>query len=85
MADALMNLPPVSIDTQIQCLERELGMRRTVYERRIRDRKMSRPAADEEIRRMEAALRTLCWVRDNHRDAAAAHLRDLESRKGVGQ
>jgi hypothetical protein len=52
-------IPAPNLDEQIASVERELGMRRQVYPRRVADNKMTQAHADLEIRRMEAVLVTL--------------------------
>ena len=60
MPDLLTDaLPPVPLKDQIACVEREIGMRRSVFSRRVEDGQMSASKAAEEIRRMEAVLATL--------------------------
>lgn len=49
----------VPLAAQIACVERELGMRRSVYPRRVADGKMRQAQADQEVRAMEAVLETL--------------------------
>lgn len=49
----------ISIEEQISCVKRELGMRHSVYERRVRDGKMTQEKADKEIAGMEAVMATL--------------------------
>jgi hypothetical protein len=50
---------PIPIEAQIACVERELGFRRRVYERRVKDGKMTQAKADSEIEAMTAVLETL--------------------------
>ena len=60
MSDLLADaLPPVPLKDQIACVEREIGMRRSVFPRRVENGQMSASKAAEEIRRMEAVLATL--------------------------
>lgn len=49
----------VSFAEQLACVERELGMRRKVYPRRVTDGRMSQHKAVEEIRTLEAVADTL--------------------------
>lgn len=56
-------IPPVNIEEQIASVEREIGMRRQVYPRRVADNRMTQAHADLEIRRMEAVLKTLRAVK----------------------
>lgn len=53
----------VSLARQIECAERELRLRRSVYPRRIENRQMTQAKADEEIACMEAVLVTLKSMR----------------------
>ena len=50
---------PVSLQDQLRCVGRELGMRRTVYPRWVRDGKKDQADADREIRAMAAVYETL--------------------------
>lgn len=49
----------VPIARQVECVERELRMRRDVYARRVADGKMKQRKADDEIEAMAAVLATL--------------------------
>lgn len=49
----------VSLDDQIRCAGRELGMRRTVYPKFIASGRMKQDEADREIQRMDAIYATL--------------------------
>lgn len=60
----------VSIDRQIECVERELRQRAHVYPRRIEAGKMTQAKADEEVACMKAV---------------AATLRDLKAAKEANQ
>lgn len=55
-----MNTP---IDVQIQCVEREIGMRERVYPRWIEAKRMTQKKADQEIEAMRAVLATLQQVK----------------------
>jgi hypothetical protein len=48
-----------SITDQIACIERELGMRRVVYPRRVAISSMTQKNADREIATMQCVLDTL--------------------------
>lgn len=48
-----------SIEEQIACVKREIGLRERLYPRWVAMRKMSQTKADEEINAMRAALATL--------------------------
>lgn len=55
-----MSLPfPIPLSEQIAEVERELGLRRSVYPRLIDQKKMSERAAELHMKRLEAALATL--------------------------
>lgn len=51
--------PQVSLDRQIQAVEREIKQREYVYPRRVAAQKMTQKQADEEIGFMRAVLATL--------------------------
>lgn len=53
----------VTIDRQIEGVDREIRFRRRVYADRVAARKMSQSKADEEIAVMLAVLRTLRRVK----------------------
>ena len=55
----------VSINQQIEEVQRELDQRARVYPRLISAGKLRRSHADYQTQRMEAVLRTLEWLRDN--------------------
>jgi hypothetical protein len=55
--------PPVSIDDQIACVERELAMREKMYPRWIKQHKMTPQGMDREMGRLRAVLCTLVAVR----------------------
>lgn len=57
-ADAV-DCAPVSIESQIECVKREIGMREHVYPRRVADQKMTQSLADRELANMRAVLATL--------------------------
>jgi hypothetical protein len=63
-----------NIAEQIKCVIRELGMRQSVYPRRIAAGKMKQDDAKREIETMHAVLQTLRRVEadDEHRDTPAA-------------
>ena len=50
---------PVTIEEQVECVARELTLRRRVYARRVNEKQMTQALADKEIGRMEAVLETL--------------------------
>lgn len=49
----------VSIDEQISCVQREVGLRRRIYPNRVMTGRMSKQRAEREIAAMEAVLETL--------------------------
>lgn len=49
----------IPISRQIECVEREIKLRRRVYPRRIAEEKMSQQFAQEELDVMAAVLLTL--------------------------
>lgn len=55
------NLSPgvIPIEKQIQCVARELAMRRRLYPRWVAQQRMKETEAQREIERMEAVLHTL--------------------------
>lgn len=62
-----MELFPIPLAEQIQCVEREIALRKRVYPRRVSDRKMSQAQADKQLAAMTAVLDTLLHLRDQHR------------------
>lgn len=54
----------ITIDQQIACVKREIGMRRRVYASWVANGRMKQAAADHEIAAMEAVLATLEQVKD---------------------
>lgn len=56
-------MPPITIDEQIACVQRERDMRMRLYPRWVRDGKLTQAAADEELCRLDAVLATLEAVR----------------------
>jgi hypothetical protein len=46
--------PPIPASEKLRAIERELGYRRTVYPRRVMDRKMTQKQSDWQIAVMEA-------------------------------
>ena len=49
----------IPISAQVECVRREIGMRKRVYPRWIASEKMTQAKADAEIAAMEAVLVTL--------------------------
>lgn len=58
MAELFSPQPP-SLAQMIAAVERELGMRRSVYGRRVAERKMTQAKADHKIACMEGVLLVL--------------------------
>lgn len=56
-------MPEVNIDEQIACIQRERAMRTRMYPRWVKAGKLTQPAADEEMCRIDAVLSTLEGVR----------------------
>lgn len=48
-----------TLDEQIKCVEREIAMRKRVYQKRVLEEKMSKQTADHELECMAAVLETL--------------------------
>lgn len=46
----------ITAEDKLKCVQRELMMRRRVYERRVADGEMSRDFADEQIRVMQSIV-----------------------------
>lgn len=66
MPDLFPNAPSqVSLPRQIECVEREIAMRRRVYPRWVAVGKMQQAKADDEIAIMEAVVATLRKARDS--------------------
>jgi hypothetical protein len=57
----------ISLEDQIKCVQREIGMRERVYPRWVANGKMSPQKADHELEAMQAVLATLQSMRDLHR------------------
>ncbi|MCC6789762.1 MAG: hypothetical protein IT547_18170 [Hyphomonadaceae bacterium] len=73
----------VSIDRQIECVERELKQRAYVYPRRIEAGKMTQEQSDREVACMEAVaatLRALELVRSALRSAQALAANEADQR-----
>lgn len=56
----------ISIEQQIAEVQRELAMRSQVYPGLVSKKKMRQGEADMHMARMQAALKTLEYLRDNH-------------------
>ena len=62
----------ISIEQQISEIQREIGLRKNVYPGLVARGKMRQSEADEHMARIEAALTTLQWIRDNRAWVLAA-------------
>lgn len=58
----------ISINQQIEEVERELAMRKKVYPDMIARRKLRQSEADYFVKRLKAVRETLVWFRDNRDD-----------------
>jgi hypothetical protein len=56
---------PISLNQQIDEVERELKMRRDVYPRQVNSGKLRQSMADYQMERMAAVLNTLQWLQRN--------------------
>ncbi len=61
----MADLFPLTLDDQIACVKREIGMREFVYPRRVADGKMKQDKADHELAAMKAVLATLIERKEN--------------------
>lgn len=61
----------ISINQQIEEVERELAMRAKVYPNMVSRRKLRQSEADFYIQRLQAAKASLEWLRDNREDCVA--------------
>lgn len=70
----------ITIEEQIACIERELGMRVKLYPRWVKSWKLTQAAADEELARMRAVLLTLQRVQQglDHQVPGAEQIREGE-------
>lgn len=70
----------ITIEEQIACIERELGMRVKLYPRWVKSGKLTQAAADEELARMRAVLLTLQRVQQglDHQVPGAEQIREGE-------
>jgi hypothetical protein len=57
----------VSYAEMVECVKREIGMRRRVYPRWVEAGKMRQSKADDEIRVMEAVFAALCDLEEKER------------------
>lgn len=56
----------VSLERQVECVKREIRQRMHVYANRVKAGKMTIAKSHEEIACMEAVLRTLMTLKENH-------------------
>jgi len=54
---------PISLEQQIKCVGREIGLRRNVYPKFLMSGRITQEKADYEIEAMEAVLATLQGLR----------------------
>ena len=54
---------PISLEQQIKCVGREIGLRRNVYPKFLMSGRITQEKADYEIAAMEAVLATLQGLR----------------------
>ncbi len=54
----------IPLEAQIKCVQREITFRRRVYSRRVSMGRMSEVFADQQIKLMEAVLKTLQELRN---------------------
>jgi hypothetical protein len=59
----MSELFPPTLDDEIACVRREIGMRERVYSRRVADGKMKPEVADRELETMRAVLATLLSIK----------------------
>ena len=64
----------ISINAQIEEVEREIGLRKQVYPRHVSSGKMRQSVADMHIERMESVLKTLRWLSTLDRATLASAL-----------
>lgn len=57
----------VPIAAQVECVRREIAMRRRVYPRWVEQQRMTQKKADDEIAAMEAVLATLQGIEAKER------------------
>lgn len=61
----LFGFGKISLNQQIDEVDRELVQRAAVYPRLVSNKKLAQSKADYQIARMQAVKRTLEWLRDN--------------------
>lgn len=68
----------ISLNQQIEEVERELQHRRSVYPRLVSSGKMRASVAEYHTARMQAVLKTLMWLANNEADIRA----DIHAKRG---
>ena len=66
----MADLIPITLEEEIICLRREIGMRQSVYPRWVASGKMKLDRAEREIAVMKSALERLCRLRDTPLEGA---------------
>jgi len=64
LPDDLFPLAEIPLEAQIKCVQREITFRNRVYARRISMGRMNEVFADQQIKLMEAVLKTLQELRN---------------------
>ena len=64
LPDDLFPQAEIPMEAQVKCVEREIKYRRRVYARRISLGRMSEVFADQQLKLMEAVLKTLQELRN---------------------
>ncbi len=64
LPDDLFPQAEIPLEVQIKCVQREITFRRRVYARRVSLGRMSEVFADQQIKLMEAVLKTLQELRN---------------------
>lgn len=73
----------ISLQLQIEEMEREIGLRLDVYPRRVSAGKLHQSTADLQIEKMKAAWASLIWLRENEADVRAFVAARAEARKAA--
>ncbi len=64
LPDDLFPQADIPLEAQIKCVQREITFRKRVYARRVSNGRMSEVFADQQIKLMEAVLKTLQELRN---------------------
>jgi hypothetical protein len=75
----------ISLALQIAEIEREIGLRQSVYPRQVAAGKLHQSAADLQIEKLKAAWATLQWVLANEADVRAFVAAKAEARNQEGK